>query len=882
MSNDITLKPNFSSDNPEFEEYIEDIEINFKTNKDSFVGSFNSWAINMNLNRSNVDVPERIKLNIGINGTMQKMPTFILMPVSDDETEENIKVKGYDFSVLFDKEFEIKPTFPITLGNLAQQICDELGVEIETTDFINNDFVIYREMVDNKKTYREVIAMIAAAAAGNAFINEEDKLVIRSFIETDTEVEEYFASEKLVKVGPITGVNIAREPIKDYKTLNDADLLKEYKSCVVKIINNALIDDNRELAIESIFNQLKGMEFNCKKIETHEAYNIKPFSFINLEESKILVDSICIKYPSLVDSYVSSNQLNEVESNLNTSNRSLKKRLKDAEAKVDEVEGKITLLATEVTETEERVSGLEIDVDGLKTKVEAVADVTKTISSGPKIEIPDAVAGNVLELHIFGNNTVFSRIYPSNTLYPSDTLLPIGSSVIRVTFEDETYVDYDLQISSALKQNGAYYDEFVIKDGKSYVLRRIQDDNTIIEEGIIENEREFEILLKEGKNTVEILNYTANMICKYACLNDYTDVFATKVEMNSAIKQTEEEITANVIKRIDDVEEDVSSLSIKTGEIDAKVAKKVGKNEIIANLNVAVKDGQGIIELIGNVLKIVMDNFQLTEEGDMTANSGTIAGWIINKEYLGKGLAGIQGIGSTTSDDDVFYAGKGLGYNGNPAFHVTNQGNTFVKSLNIKGRNSNDTGKITIYNTSNQIGTTITDSKTESYYMLAGNGGTTPTLGKCMHGYNMNNDFRCLWQDTKLYFIVDDSNIGYVTTSSSDARLKEHITDIPQELLYVIEEIELKQFKLVNGTGKFKFGIIAQDLVNAFKKYELDYKEYEIISEVQLDLTDETLYFTIDYEQLLILKNQLLDDRVKALEKKVENILEKLEKLGEV
>ena len=120
-------------------------------------------------------------------------------------------------------------------------------------------------------------------------------------------------------------------------------------------------------------------------------------------------------------------------------------------------------------------------------------------------------------------------------------------------------------------------------------------------------------------------------------------------------------------------------------------------------------------------------------------------------------------------------------------------------------------------------------------------------------------------------------NIGYVTVSTSDARLKKDIIDIPQELLYAIEEVELKQFKLIKGNGKYKFGIIAQDLVNAFKKYNLDYKQYEIISEVQLDLTDETLYFTIDYEQVLILKNQLLEDRIKALENKVDRILNKLE-----
>ena len=37
MSEDITLKPKMQSGNTEFDEYIEDIEINFKTNKCIFL-----------------------------------------------------------------------------------------------------------------------------------------------------------------------------------------------------------------------------------------------------------------------------------------------------------------------------------------------------------------------------------------------------------------------------------------------------------------------------------------------------------------------------------------------------------------------------------------------------------------------------------------------------------------------------------------------------------------------------------------------------------------------------------------------------------------------------------------------------------------------------
>ena len=411
--------------------------------------------------------------------------------------------------------------------------------------------------------------------------------------------------------------------------------------------------------------------------------------------------------------------------------------------------------------------------------------------------------------------------------------------------------------------NTEIYDEIVyeaiVEEGKTKgkIIRRVGvlEDGTLYPLGVPYEEPIYmeDITLEEGTNIITFNEgHIGNVTATYVKKNEFTSIFATAYEVNSYITQLAD-------------------------EIDLMVKEKVGKNEVIADLNIAVKEGQGIIELIGNVLKIQMDNFKLTEEGDMTANSGTIANWEITEEFLRKGLAGIKGIDDTESDEDVFYAGEGLGYQGNPAFHVTNKGNTYVKSLNIKGKNSSDIGQISIYNDKNQVGTTITDNTVNSYYLTASNGSSTPTKGKCLHGYDMGHDYRCHWQDSKLSFIVDDMNIGYVTVSTSDARLKKDIIDIPQELLYAIEEVELKQFKLITGNDKYKFGIIAQDLVNAFKKYNLDYKQYEIISEVQLDLTDETLYFTIDYEQVLILKNQLLEDRIKALENKVDRILNKLE-----
>lgn len=745
MANDITLSPSFTSDNEQFEEYIEDIEINFQTSKDYFIGTFNTWSITINLNRSNVEVPEKIKLNLGINNIFYKQPTFTLTPTVDEETEEYIEVKGYDNSVLFDKDFEWTQTLPCTAGELAQGICNKLGVELESSSFINSDFIIYRQMVDDKRTYREVIAFIAGLASGNAFINENDRLEIRSFIETDIEVQEFFTSEKFVKVGPITGVNLAREPIKDYVQLNDNTLSAKYGSCMVKIVNNLIVDDNRELAIEKIYNQLRGLEFYCKKIETHEAYKIKPFSFVNCNDHKVLVDTICIKYPSLVDSYISSNQLSKVESELNI-DRGLKKRIVNAEAKVDEVEGKINLLTSEVSEYENKLSEIELNVDSINQKVENTIDATRISAGANKIVLEECMQGEVLELHIYGNNTVFSNLFPYKKLYPSDNLFPFGDSLIKVFndnliptiedgyeqgflnpindkliesdynivtknfiefeskgfylkttntnycisiiyFFDENYkiIDYkyynssdievtaeteqtyrikvafyysedetsevaitpknvlemqpvlsisninqfienntqiiDLHISEVLRQYENVCDEYVLKDNKAQIIRRIgvdeNDNKYILENETIEDLGELIINLTEGTNYIEIVNYVANISAKYIILNNFTSQFATEINLKTSLSLLSNQMLLSVKQELGSLGEEY-----------------LERKKIESSIDLGILDDEGYMAFKTNKLTIDSDYFKLTKEGKIIATAGTIGKWTLTESGI--------------------------------------------------------------------------------------------------------------------------------------------------------------------------------------------------------------------------------------------------------
>ncbi len=221
--------------------------------------------------------------------------------------------------------------------------------------------------------------------------------------------------------------------------------------------------------------------------------------------------------------------------------------------------------------TTEMNSVIEQKANEITTRIDEMQDITETVSGTKIITLQNCVPGALLELHIYGNNQVFKYLYPSDDLYPSNNLYPYGDSRIVVSgsdgeSEESTSVDiYELGVTDVLRQNGSTRDEYVLKDGKAQVIRRINKDGTIKATEEIEDLGEFFIELKDVENVIEIKNYSAEIEAKYAIQNDYTDIYATKVEMSSNIKQSAEEINLTV-------------------------SKKVGKDEVISSINQSAEE----------------------------------------------------------------------------------------------------------------------------------------------------------------------------------------------------------------------------------------------------------------------------------------------------
>lgn len=167
--------------------------------------------------------------------------------------------------------------------------------------------------------------------------------------------------------------------------------------------------------------------------------------------------------------------------------------------------------------------------------------------------------------------------------------------------------------------------------------------------------------------------------------------------------------------------------------------------------------------------------------------------------------------------------------------------------------------ELTITDTDQEVVTTIDAGKVDAYNVFASSGGGK---GHCLHGRDGSHTYIVHWTGTQLQFYVDSTNVG----SLSDERLKNDIEEIDSKLIKVAESIELKQFKLINKLGRKSFGVIAQDLISIFRLNGLNIWDYDLVTQAQYDLNDKTLYFIVDYEQLLLLKMKSLEEKIKKIE----------------
>lgn len=283
--------------------------------------------------------------------------------------------------------------------------------------------------------------------------------------------------------------------------------------------------------------------------------------------------------------------------------------------------------------------------DNLALSVNKLVDVTRTLTANNYIEITDAVKGSVLYLSIKGN---LSLLFLSNqTFLGSNTFFKNSNLIIEDINGNKREIKTNLKRLNVLND---IYDEFIVDYTGTYIIRRIGvNDDLSLYELDEENREELPLLkieLNEGYNKIYLKSFSdLTYTLKYAKKNDYTDIFTTRIEMNS-------------------------SIALNNENIDLKLEKKTDNDSIIAQINMSTEkaeDGSLIqiesdklniknkkFNLLSDEIEISSPNFSVTKEGKITSISGNIGGFNLTPKSFEAGMYGKKEY--TSEDKDKVYA----------------------------------------------------------------------------------------------------------------------------------------------------------------------------------------------------------------------------------
>ena len=572
------------------------------------------------------------EVNAMLVGTLNGIPvkslssndsSFEMIPIGiynvDDYTDNDdntITIKALDNMIKFEFNYdgrELISKGEATLLEVAQDICKKAGVELNSTSFLNSDKKV--AVYDNTVTARKYISYIAESAGGFACIDRKGKLCFRKFYQDETEIPlEIFGEYKWGEEFKISKVSY-EDGIRSFKFGDDTR-----NNLWINQENMYIVDEDQ---VQKIYNEIKDLTSNTFEGKTV----IDPA--IDLGD-KIVIDGKNVIYQgemSLEGSFIAqiSSKIQIKQKEETTVKKESQKVVnRKVQSRIDQAEGKIEQLVEETSEQSQKLTKVEQTVDSISQKVSDIEDLTRTAEGIKTVTLENCIEANLLELHIYGNNTVFNYLLLDDKLTLDDNLYLEGDDLISVTDKDNNIKTYSLGITEALRQNSEVCDEFVLESGQAKVIRRVNKSGSTKAKESVENLGKLEIPLKEGTNTITINNYTAKIKAKYVIKSAYSDTFATKVEMNSEIKQTKESVDLSVNKKLEDYStttEMNSAISLKAGEITSSVSKTYETKENVT------KQYSNIKQTTDNITSVVgkkVGNDEIISKINQSAESVTI------------------------------------------------------------------------------------------------------------------------------------------------------------------------------------------------------------------------------------------------------------------
>lgn len=289
--------------------------------------------------------------------------------------------KMYESLIAWDLDPIYDRTYPCTLLQLLEAICDRLGWTLGTTTFPNYDLEITSDVFTGVvNTYRQVLEMIAEASASTIFFDVDNELKVvpiekTTSLETlDKDILDTLTVE--TKFGEINSLVLSRMPQEDNILQKDQPSIDANGLTEIKIVNNLIVDSNRATWIGGIFGELFGLEFHPFNSTT------KGLGYIQIGDRLTVKDPQDNEFPVVVFGVetkitggVTERYFADTPDKSNTNYQTagiIGQLIRDTQIVVNKQTGEITLLTQQTEENTTDIAELIQTVDGLSLAVESV------------------------------------------------------------------------------------------------------------------------------------------------------------------------------------------------------------------------------------------------------------------------------------------------------------------------------------------------------------------------------------------------------------------------------------------------------------------------------------------------------------------------------
>lgn len=366
----ITVNDDFIVDN----KYISSLDIDDSSFEgDTFtLGSAITCGIKLSLDVEafegfSLDDIKKIEIEYGIftdDDTIEYIPIGKFDVIKYDlKNEFIVSLKLEDYMNRFDKEFDASNIVPCTRKELVQSMCNFFGVELGSTNFINDDVIV--AVYDNTIKAKVWLSFISERAGGFAKFRYDGKLYIRSYGDTDTCVidESKIGNETLGEQFTVSKV-LYENGIQQFYKGDDTGTTIQLSD------ENPLSCTQDE--IDNIYQSLNGLKFQSVDVqifvdpsfETGDRLNYgNVYSFIQKKWS--YAGGFDGGYKTILKSSEKMPAMKKLSDS---------QKIKKVQSELDEVNGKIRMISSEVDESTEKVADMEITVEGISSQVSSTKE----------------------------------------------------------------------------------------------------------------------------------------------------------------------------------------------------------------------------------------------------------------------------------------------------------------------------------------------------------------------------------------------------------------------------------------------------------------------------------------------------------------------------